>query len=532
MATLTAGQSATIGLDAWATLTLVVSGSATISFTSQAPSVHPSFNVTTATSRSYGPFGCPMSAVVRAVDRGVTYTIEGGVGGYSRDSAGNVTGLVGPDNQRIAVGRQLSIPGGIWCDWQSGTGTLAMVSTDAGDDVALDSTVPLDGMATVKCTFSNAASGTYIAEFAFTNALSLKNFRTLQVPVKITSSDSASGVALNTAALQVWLYLSGGGTVRLQCDAANVPPGHWHVFSFSRESPSGLVTFSGGATAWTDLDSQTVTKVRIVQGTIAASVDYPVWFGALRCDARAKGAVSIVMDGQYISQYTLIKPLLDQYGLKTSLALVNSDIGGSGRMTAAQIGQLYGEGHECIHHTYDGTKTNGYLNATDWPAAADISADIKNGFDYFIDQGWTRGLGKIVNAYDNPFGKAVATARQKLILAAMRAAGVQCSRASTNLYTTQMSLGYRGVTPFHLRGSVQITSTTTAADIQTIIDQAETNGEWAIITVHRAVESSPSTLEMTTANFRTWIDHLAARVAVGGVTCQPMGEVYDQHFVA
>lgn len=424
---------------------------------------------------------------------------------------------------------KVQTPGGTFCNWQAATGSLAMVSTDAGDDIALDTAVTLDGLPTAKCTWSNAASGTFLADFTFTNAISLAGFKTLQVPVKITCNETASGVGLNTAPFQIWLYLSGGGTARMQCDFANVPPGVWHTFSFSRESASGLVVFGGGAT-WASLDTETITKVRVVQATIAASVSYPVWIGGLRCDARARGCVSIVMDGCYISQYTILKPLLDAYNLKTSLAIVNSFIGSSASyMTAAQIDEMYDAGHECIHHTYDGTKQNGYVNATDWPSTAVIAADIKAGFSYFITQGWTRGLGKIVNAFANPFAKGTAQARQNLILDAMRAAGVQCSRASAALYTTQMSLGYKGVAPFHVQGSIQITSTDTAAAIQTIIDQAETNGEWAVITVHRAVASGPGALEMTTADFTTWLAYLATRRAAGNLDVLPFGEAFDRY---
>ena len=37
-------------------------------------------------------------------------------------------------------------------------------------------------------------------------------------------------------------------------------------------------------------------------------------------------------------------------------------------------------------------------------------------------------------------------------------------------------------------------------------------------------------LEMTTADFTTWIDYLATRVAAGGVICQPIGELYDEFY--
>ena len=93
-----------------------------------------------------------------------------------------------------------------------------------------------------------------------------------------------------------------------------------------------------------------------------------------------------------------------------------------------------------------------------------------------------------------------------------------------------MDIGYNGVQPFHLRGAVQITNTTTASDINTIIDQAANNSEWAIITIHRAVTSSPGALEMTTANFETWLAYLATVVAAGNVSVAPMGEVWDRYF--
>jgi hypothetical protein len=446
----------------------------------------------------------------------------------TRDAAGVATGLRLDDGRVARVVHGLKTPGAVICDWQPSTGTLAMVSTDAGDDVALDTTQWIDGKNPIKCTFSNAASGTFIARFTFANAISLKGCKTIQIPVQISSNHTASGVGISTAQFQAWITLSGGGTIRLLMEFDGIPPGERHVFSWSRSAAAGMVTFAGGATAWTDLDSQTVTRIDIVQGTIAASVGYPVWVGPIRADGRTTGRVSITMDGVYSSQYTILKPIFDRYGFKTSLAITNSDIGDSGRMTEAQIDQMYNEGHECVHHTFDATKTNGYLNATDWPSAAVIAADIRDQWAYFRTQGWTRGIGKAVSAMAEPFDRAIAEARQKLVLAGMRAAGVECHRRSVNLYTTQMPVAHNAVKPFMLRGSVQIASTHSAADIIAVIDQAESSGEWAIITIHRAVAAAPSGLEMTTANFETWLAHLAARVAAGGVFVQPMGEVFDE----
>lgn len=406
-----------------------------------------------------------------------------------------------------------------------------MVSTDAGDDIALDTAVTLDGLPTVKCTFSNAASGTYQADFIFNNARNIAKFKTIQVPIRVTTVEAAAGVALTSPAFQVWLTFSDGTTMRLQCDATNVPPNTWHVFSFSRQSPTGMVSF-GGAAAMNTADTLTITKIRIVQSTIATSVNYPIWVGPIRVDGRTTGRVSIVMDGEYISQYTLLKPLLDAYRLKTSLAITNYDIGLSGRMTEAQIDEMYDDGHECIDHTFNSSKVGGYSNATDWPAASDIMADKLAQRDYFISRGWVRGLGFAVNAFTNPFIGTNNGARQKLIQDAFLAGGIIASRASTALYTSQIPCGNPAIKPFHLRGAIQITSTDTDAAVKAIIDQAELNGEWAIISVHRAVTSAPGALEMTTANFASWFSYAREREDAGGIVVAPMGETYNYYWGA
>jgi len=526
MTALAAGSSYSFTMDPHGKLTLVVTGKATLSFASDAPNLRSNFVVTDAQSRTYGPYGAIGTMTITAVDQSLDYTIESGVPMLSDDGASLVDGA----GNQYPLGQKMQIPGGAFCTWQSATGTLAMVSVDAGDDIALDTAVTLDGLSSAKCTWSNAASGTFLADYTFTNEVSLAGFKTIQIPVKITANLTASNVGLAAAPLQLWIYLSGGSSIRLQCDFANIPPDSWHVFSFSRESPAGLVTFGGGAT-WASLDTLTVTKVRVVQATVTASASYPVWLGALRCDARAKGCVSIVMDGCYISQYTVAKPVLDTYSIKTSLAIVNSYLGSSASyMTLAQADALYRNGHECIHHTYDGTKTNGYVNATDWPTAAAIAIDIKAGFAYFITQGWTRGLGKIVNAFANSFVPGTAVARQQLIQSAANMAGVQCSRASVGLYTTQMCLGYSSIKPFHVRGAMQITSTDTAAAIKTVIDQAEANGEWAVLTFHRVVDSGAGSLETTTAIFNEVCAYLDTRRSAGRLDVLPFGEAYDKYF--
>lgn len=101
--TLAAGSSVTLGMDAWASLALVVTGKATLTFTSDADNLRSSFTVTDAQSKTYGPYGVPMSVTIRAVDRSLTYQITGGVGGLSYDSASEPNGVTGSSGQAWTV---------------------------------------------------------------------------------------------------------------------------------------------------------------------------------------------------------------------------------------------------------------------------------------------------------------------------------------------------------------------------------------------------------------------------------------------
>lgn len=446
------------------------------------------------------------------------------------DNTGAVASVVDTAGNVFTRAVQPSQPGAVVVDWSAQYGALAMVSTDAGDDVAVDTAVLSAGKPTIKCTFSNAASGTYIARYTPTNPISLKGVKSIQVPIKITCNEAASNIAQEPGnALQIWLKTGSGKTFRLLCTASKVPVGEWSTFSFNRDLATYL-TYSGGST-WDTFDTETITAIDIVQSSIAASVNYPVWIGPIGANAKTTGRVSIRMDGEYISQYSLIKPLMDRYGLKSSLALTESLIGSSASfMTAAQIGEMYAQGHECIHHTYNNLKTGGYVNASDWATAAVITDDINAGWGYMASQGWTRGIGIAVEGYNPCYISTTSKARQEMVFAGMKAAGVKAMSSSVNQDKFLHSLRSPKEKPFYIPGAIQITNTNTAAEVMAIIDRAEALGEWAVITLHRAVTSAPGSLEMTTAEMETWMAYAAARQSAGGLIVQPIGDVYREFY--
>lgn len=436
-----------------------------------------------------------------------------------------------------AIGKLLS--GALVCSWGSQGALSTTGSTGTGFSFTLDTTT-LDqwGNPSVKCTFpSDATAQTFIGIWTPTNPIRLRDLQTLQIPLKYTSIDSTNGgIAQSATPLQIWLNTSSGKSIRIQLaiggNGALGGPGVWHTYSVSRGA--ALITGTG---SFADLDTanETITSVRIVQATTGAAANTnPVWLGGIRADTRRlPGRVSIVMDGEYSSQYNIIHQLLKANDLRVSLAVTTADIGGSGRMTAQQLDELYRFGHEIIHHTFDSTKTAGYVSAADWASSAAISEDIRAQWSYFRARGWTRGIGFGVWGGAKTFVSSTTLARQNLVRDGLRNGGLIAIRSSVPFNEPKnvlQPLCQMPIDPMVITGAVQVTSTDTAAALMAIVDAAEATGQWAIITLHRAVASAPGSLETTPGILQTLFQYIADRQAAGGIVNAPFGETYMAMF--
>lgn len=441
-----------------------------------------------------------------------------GIGIVSKDLTGDSVMAV-PDGPVERIKDTASNKGTLICNWAAGA--LSMVSANAGEGVALDSAASIDGYVAIKCSFSNAASATYIAKFIPNEPFWIGNFKTLQIPLMFSSNNAAAAIGQSANKFQIWLQTASAKQLRLQLDIDLHRPNAWFCASINKDASSSVIAFGGGATSLADFNGETITEIRVVQVTNANSPTTTVWIGPLRQGVRGRGRISIVMDGQYISQYLYLRPLLNQYGLRASLALVTENIGfNANYMTEAHIDQMYREGHECIHHTYSRTKSNGYGNATDWPTATDIANDIQAQFAKFQAKGWTRGIGCGVWGYAYGYAAANSDARQALVTEGLIKGGIKSMRKSVPRDTLLTTGNWpSAVDPLVIDGGIQITNTNTPADVQAVIDRAEAYGEWGIITVHRSVLDSltPASLEMKNADMDTWMSYLAGRIRLGGL---------------
>lgn len=457
------------------------------------------------------------------------------------DVTGDVLGVQQPDGfvspfpsrSQAAAAQEVAYPGALVTDWGAAGALSTTGSTGTGFAFALDSTVLCNGKPAVKCTLqSDAGAQTFIGIWTPTNPIRLRDVESVQVPILFTSTN---GSAIDYTSLKVWLMLSDGKSIRLSFSALTAAhqAGVFQTVSFSR----GAAAVTQDPMSSLDAASVTVTSVRVVVMTTGNASAFPIWFGEVRADvARKPGRVVLCMDGEYTSQYSMIFPVMRALGLTGSLAVTNADIGLAGRMSATQIDEMYANGWECIHHTYGSTKANGYVNAADWPTSLVIAEDIRAQWAYFRTRGWTRGIGYGVWGYAYAFTSAYTQARQNLVRDGLKAGGILAMRKSVPYNnenaTSLVPMTRMPIDPLVITGGIQVTSTDTYSNLIAVIDAAESRGELAIITIHRAVAdtATPGSLEIRIGDLSKALRHLANRVSAGGIVCEPFGATYSKLF--
>lgn len=434
-------------------------------------------------------------------------------------------GLLNKVIQTLDDTRQFQSRGTKVFDWTDGTLTLASAN-GGGEAAELDTTVLVDGKATLKCTLS---SGTYLANLALTANIRVANLDAIQIPIKFTSN---SGFVAGTNPFQLWFYDSTlVKTWRIQIDTSTLRPDVWNLVSVRSGAATEGWVFSGGPTASSDLDDETVARVRVVLAVPAGASGTKIWVGPVRMNQRRKGCVSIVMDGEYDSQYQYALPILDKYGIPASLALVHGNVGKSTYMTYAQLDEAYANGHECLHHTTDAAKTGGYSNSSQWPTQSDIQTDISRGILSMSNQGYLRGMQYAVHAYTYPWDQTITKARQDIVTAAYLGAGIKGIRKSIGVSTRLQSLAQPAVTdPYLLQGAIQI-SGHVSSDVTPYVDAAESLGEWAILTFHKFVLNSavPGSLEMEHGEFDTLMAYIWSKWASGKIDVMLMSKTCETY---
>lgn len=416
-------------------------------------------------------------------------------------------------------------------DWA--TNGSAAVTGSAGATVATDPSVLCAGYPMLKITIG--AVGVLIMTFTFTTAITFAQLKTMQFPVRWSRNASGDGSTQNFGSPTLWIVGTGGGQWRYGVATS----GFRDSATLTRSVAPGNATqgwaFSGTGppTSTTSMDADTIASIKFVYAVNSQDAGEAFWLGPIFSGARRRGVVSVVMDGQYSSQSNFVLPMLRAQGLRATLFLQNSLVGSGGRMSWADISRHYSDGHDMSTWGYDGSKSGGYVNATDWPTGAAITADQAASFADLTSRGYTRGVGfSTWGGSALPYTYTVGKTRQDLVTGAIVAAGTRallCGSVPNGSYERLQSIAHDDLLdPMFVQGAIQITNTDSATTITSIIDRARDRGEWAIIKIHRSAVSAPASLEMLNSDFDTWISYLGAEVGKGAVECIPFGEAFDK----
>ncbi len=209
--------------------------------------------------------------------------------------------------------------------------------------------------------------------------------------------------------------------------------------------------------------------------------------------AYPNGVVSLTFDDGYASQWSTIRPKLDQYGyLGTFYPIVNL-VGAGGYLTLAQLKAMQAAGHDIGGHAATNTnhdRSGGFTALT----AAELDVELRTNRAWLAENGF---YGRDHFAY--PQGLVNATVEDGVRKYFADARVIHRSPRETQNPGNIMRLrAYSANDP------------ATLANLTAAVDAAYTNKSWLIIIVHDVVTTPTggSIPQWSTANFNSLIDYL------------------------
>lgn len=226
-----------------------------------------------------------------------------------------------------------------------------------------------------------------------------------------------------------------------------------------------------------------------------------VWYDSFGVfDRGDAGYISITFDDGWDNVYDNAKPVLDEFGIRTTQFIIPEVLGEGDRMTEDEIDEFHRDGHEISGHG----------------ATSLVDLEIANGIEYVDEylryvKNWLerRGYrGQDLWAYPNGnHTKEIQDTVLKYFSVARALA--MCGQPSS------------AVNPRHVSARTVSGTSDTAAGLIAEIDQAIANQDWLILVFHRIVPSVTFDTEFATGDFRDVIEHIYN----SGYNCFPMGEV-------
>jgi len=461
-------------------------------------------------------------------------SIENEFTGGSIISQGDTTQQFAFPGDKTAVSHQArqssygKRPGTVAVDWSQCT----ISGVAANWTVAVDTAVLYAGMPTLRVTATTGTPGNLGATITLPAGLYLGAAKRIHSAI-IASDRALAGD--NAAPLQVRFNYSAGTfqTFQIYTGPSSWDGEDWNVGT-ARNGDANTTGHTANTTQWPKVGpnalAELTSSISLVQSAAGISGPVTQWIAPIFTDQITPPILSIFMDGNYASQYTFMRAALERANLRASMAIVVPNVGnGASYMTLAQIGKMYDAGHECVRHTGAGAVV-GWNDTTKYPDLTvyeTVKADCDAYRTWAVANGFTRGLGYGVVGIDNGMVKSQALSRRNSIAQAIYDSGERHVRTLTTAVSTyDTHFEHVGHVPLFKTAVYQVRSTTTTANIDTVITELKSRGGWSGITFHTAVLDSavPAGNDVGGVVLDYTMAAIATEVANGNIICLPFSE--------
>lgn len=304
-----------------------------------------------------------------------------------------------------------------------------------------------------------------------------------------------------------------GGFATLLGSFSGARNGYWYFISADKLQ----CTYGGGASA-TSWSTLSITRIIVQRYGVASEI--PFWIGGVELTYPARPKLVLSFDGQYASQRDYIFPLMAARRLRGTMFITAEDVGGAGRMTAAEIVTWLGNGFDVSPRKYAAGGL-GY-DSTAYQTIASIVSDIKSAQAYCRSLGATDLMTKIQGIpQTNPWSGGNALAIRARCESAFVEAGVVLARMGSTVpsgFGNGMSTNQIPETLVDGHSSFvfarNLHNTETPANALAEIDQTIRLGAVMCHYMHETAAAG-STGVWSEANATTYMDGVALRVRQG-----------------
>ncbi len=267
----------------------------------------------------------------------------------------------------------------------------------------------------------------------------------------------------------------------------------WNYQLFQRDQSTVL-----GTGAWSSTMARTHLQWGIEPGASATIYIDEYTYGAYQAPK-----IMPIFVGAYSEQYTTGFSKLQALGVTGTLVVPTSKIGTGGRMTAAQVSEVYAAGWSVIHAGPDETE--------DWKvlSQATIEQRIRDAEAVMGANGWTRDLKHVFLP-----GTSLSTHRaNSTVDAALTARGVRSAIGPWDLAITSSQhlngqaidpvLGWQSM-PYRLHAFV-VNNPESAADVAALVKTKIGAGSYLAVAIGK-ITGAPASGDIATADFNTYTE--------------------------